>query len=426
MRLVFVNRFFHPDVSATSQLLTELSQHLARTGYEVHVVTSRQLYGDPGARLPELEVTGGVTVHRVWSTRFGRSRLAGRALDYLSFYAGAGKALMALLRARDVVVAETDPPLISVVAGWIARWRGARLMNWTQDIFPEIAERLGVGLLQGAAGTVLRRLRDRSVAFASLNIVLGERMERELARLCGPGARVRVIHNWSDGTLVYPIERGRNSLREEWGLGDRFVIGYSGNMGRAHDFSTFLAAAARLGHRDDLAYLFVGSGNQEPAIRAEAVRLGLEAMFRFQPYQPRERLAHSLSAPDVHLITLKPDVEGLIVPSKFYGVAAAGRPTIFVGDLDGEIASLVRTFDCGVSVSAGDEPALERAIAWLMSDRQRVATMGHNARQAFEDRFDRLRAMAEWEDAIAAITSETRRAPSTIPHAEAIRQKTRT
>src|SRR5713101_3363648 len=138
MKIVFVNRFFYPDQSATSQLLTDLAFHLAKTGVAVHVVTSRQLYGNSDALLSSKDNICGVRVTRVWTTRFGRQNLPGRTLDYLTFYLSAARSLFALLKPGNVVVAKTDPPLISVVAAMVAKIRGAKLVNWLRDLFPEI------------------------------------------------------------------------------------------------------------------------------------------------------------------------------------------------------------------------------------------------------------------------------------------------
>ena len=404
VKLIFVNRYFAPDISATSQLLTELAQHLAGTGREVHVVTSRQLYDDARAQLPHRETMDRVHVHRVWTTRFGRSGLAGRSIDYLTFYFSVGIALDRMADAGDVIVAETDPPLVSVVAAWVARRRNARLVNWLQDIFPEVAERLGVGILAGWLGSVFRKLRDYSLRAASANVVLGDLMAETLRRTQATDeARITVIHNWSDGRLIRPGSSDRNPLRREWGLSRKFVVGYSGNMGRAHEVETIVRAAERLRGVPDIAFLIIGGGKNQAWLEAEVERRGLGASFQFHGYQPRERLAESLGASDVHLVSLKPELEGLIVPSKFYGIAAAGRPTLFIGDRNGEIPRILDEADCGLSFSVGDDAGLSRAIEALRHDSGRVGLMGANARQAFERRFDKPRAMTQWDELLSRV-----------------------
>jgi colanic acid biosynthesis glycosyl transferase WcaI len=195
MRVIFLNRYFCPDHSATSQILSDLAFFLAGNGYEVCVVTSCQRYDDAAANLPLRAHVDGVEVHRVRTTRFGRDKLVGRALDYATFYLAAGWRLWRIARAGDVIVAKTDPPLISVVAAIVARRRGARLVNWVQDVFPEVAEALGVRALAGPQAGLLRRLRNGAFRSAAANVVLGERMATVVARAGAPAGRIRVIPN---------------------------------------------------------------------------------------------------------------------------------------------------------------------------------------------------------------------------------------
>ena len=162
-RLIFLNRFFFPDHSATSQILSDLAFHLAASGREVHVITSQQLYDDPEAQLPAQEIVEGVHIHRVSSTRFGRSALLGRGIDYLSFYASMWRSVLGLADRGDILVAMTDPPLTSVLAMRAAERRGAQLVNWLQDIFPEVAIQLGVPFLKGPISQGLLHIRDTSL-----------------------------------------------------------------------------------------------------------------------------------------------------------------------------------------------------------------------------------------------------------------------
>jgi len=228
MKLVFVNRYFHPDISATSQLLSDLAFHLARQGRQVHVVTSRQRYGDAAANLPAIEELEGLTIHRVWTSWFGRAWLPGRAVDYFSFYVFAAFCIARLARRGDLVIAMTDPPLVSFPAALAAGWRGARLVNWLQDVFPEVAERLGLGAVRGPAGALVRWARGYSLRAATLSVVLGDRMRETVARLeprCSE--RIAVIHNWADGEALRP-QRRAGPLRAQWEPGDPRASGNPG------------------------------------------------------------------------------------------------------------------------------------------------------------------------------------------------------
>ena len=224
-----------------------------------------------------------------------------------------------------------------------------------------------------------------------------------------PEERITIIANWADGNQIRPVERTRNALREEWNLKDAFVVGYSGNLGRAHSFETFLTAVAHLEAqqkaaskarilanagdsarqddsdeeflpRQEVRWLFIGSGNQTEKLRRAVQERGYDSVM-FRPYQPRERLADSLSAPDVHLISLKPNLEGLIVPSKYYGIAAAGRPAIFVGNPDGELARIIRDSETGFVIRDGDGAGLAEAILKLARNPELAVAQGARARR---------------------------------------------
>lgn len=395
-RVIFLNRFFFPDHSATSQLLGDLAFDLARRGRAVHVVTSRQRYDVPDARLPAAETIAGVEVHRVATTRFGRSALVGRGLDYLSFYAAVWRRVLSLAQPGDTVVAKTDPPMLCVPAMHAARRRSLRLVNWMQDIYPELAARLGVPLLRGAVGRGLARLRDASLDIAVANVVVGDKMAESVRGRGVPAARVHVIPNWCDDEAIAPISHADNPLYRAWRLEGRFVIGYSGNLGRGHEFETVLGAAERL--RDDARMLFlcIGGGHKLDELVSRVDALGLGGAFRFVPYQDREQLRYSLGAADVHWISLKPELEGLMVPSKLYGIAAAGRPVIAITAKDGEVATLVRQHRCGCVVEPGDSAALADALVGLATDDEACAAMGRHARAMLDAQFTRRHALDRW------------------------------
>ncbi len=408
MRVIFVNRYFHPDRSATSQMLTDLAFALAGAGRTVHVITGDERIDDPRAHLPRSEVVGGVVVRRLRGTRLGRHSLLARAVDTLAFHLGAARALLGLARRGDVVVAQTDPPLICVTASLVARVRGARLVNWLHDLFPEIAERLGVAGLGGAPGRALVALRDRALERARVNVAIGARMADAVrARGIDP-ARIRVVHNWCDGEAIAPASAAGNPLRERWGVADRFVIMYSGNMGRAHAFDGLLDAAAQLAVDTRFAFVLIGGGPRRAEVEAR-VRAGELANVVLLPAQPREVLASSLAAADVHVVSLLPELEGCVVPSKIYGAMAAGRPVLALGDGHGEAARIVAEAGCGECVSAGDGAGVAAALRRLADDPGACVRLGAAARRAFDSHYSAPRAYAEWGQVIDAAAGEVAR-----------------
>lgn len=401
MRLVFINRYFWPDHSATSQLLADLAAALSAQGATVTVLASRQRYDDPGADLPAREQWRGIDIRRLWTSRFGRDKLAGRAIDYLSYYFSLAFALPRLLRRGDVVVAMTDPPLLSILVAPIARFRGAKSVNWLQDLFPEVALALGRPRLPAALPGLLRLLRNRSLRKAAANVAIGERMAEHL-RLQLPGSRLTVIANWPHEDAIRPMVASESQLRSRLGLLDKFVVGYSGNLGRAHDWQAILQAAQRLAGRQDVVFLIGGGGHGYDALRASVESEGLRNI-RFQPYHPLETLSDSMAAADLHLVSLRPELEGLILPSKFYGIAAAQRAVAFVGDPDGELGRLVRESGCGFVAAPESPGALAAGIEALADDRERCAELGLRARALLEERFSRRQAHRQWHDLLCEV-----------------------
>ena len=393
-RLIFINRFFAPDHSATSQILSDLAFDLAGAGREVHLVTSQQIYDDPKAALPERETINGVDVHRVASTGFGRAALLGRSIDYVSFYRSVRRCLNDLVRPGDIVIAKTDPPLISIVARPVARRNGARLVNWLQDIYPETAVELGVPFMRGPVAASLAALRNATLREAAATVVVGDLMGRKVKTLGAPAERIHVIANWCNDEEI--VARADNPLRHEWNLDDKFVLGYSGNLGRAHEFATVLAAAEQLRSEPRVAFLMIGGGKRFAELSTAVQARGLSGAFRFVPYQARTLLSYSLGAADAHWVSLDPRLEGLIVPSKFYGIAAAGKPIVVIGDPNGELGQLVRRHDCGFAIAPGDSDALTATLRRLSHAPHTVSELGNRARQMLDAHFTRKQGLARW------------------------------
>lgn len=401
-RLVFVNRFFFPDEAATSQLLSDLAFAIADSGRRVVVVTSSQRYRD-GDRLLAAETIRGVEVRRLWTPRRGRASLARRAMQYIAFYLGSSWHLLRMLRRGDILVVLTDPPALSVPAAAVASIRGALLVNWLQDVFPEVATHLGVRipgrrLIAGARNWSLRRARA--------NVVLSPGMGQRIAGSGADPARLRVIENWTDDETIRPAQPHASLLRSQWTLEDRFVVEYSGNMGRAHEFGTLLGAAELLRDETGIVFLLIGEGHALASIRARVAELALTNVA-IKPPQPRERLADVLAVGDVHLVSLQPSMEGLVVPSKYYGVLAAGRPVIYVGDPEGDLAREIVRCDCGRVVAPGDAVELARQLRSLRADPGECRRLGSHARRLSEERYTRRAALQRWQQLLSALAAET-------------------
>jgi lipopolysaccharide/colanic/teichoic acid biosynthesis glycosyltransferase/glycosyltransferase involved in cell wall biosynthesis len=384
VHVVFFNRAFHPETSATSQLLTELCRGLVHEyGCRVSVVTGVPL--SPGGRaeprrgLVTRECHDGIVVFRARGTRFSKRRALGRMSNYVTYFLSACLAGFRLER-PDVVVALTDPPIIGLAGYLAARWFRAYFVMAYKDIFPEVA----VLLKDFHSGTVNRALQAVNrflVGRADRVCALGEVMRRRLIEGKGAAAwKTLVIPDWADCEEIVPGPR-RNPFSIAHGLDDKFVVMHSGNLGLSQGLESIVEAATLLREAADLRVVFVGDGVTKAALQEQVGRLGLDNVV-FLPYTPQARLRESFATADVFIVSLKRGLGGYIVPSKLYGILAAGRPCVAAVEEDCEVAVISRAWECGLVVEP-DRPAdLAAAILRLYGDRALAGRLGENARRA--------------------------------------------
>jgi colanic acid biosynthesis glycosyl transferase WcaI len=271
----------------------------------------------------------------------------------------------------------------------------------SQDVFPETAVRLGridnaavIATLDALVGAYLRR--------ADCVVAIGETMR---ARLVAKGARperVVVIPNWVDTAALEPASRDNDWARAN-GFEGRFVVMHSGNVGHAQDLEALIRASVTLDDIERLSVVIVGFGARHADYERLVGRLGATAV-RFVPYQPRELLSQSLSSADVHFVGLARGLAGFVVPSRLYGILAAGRPVLVAADEESETAQLVRAVDCGIVVPPGEPDRVADAIRSLASGEHDLAGMGRRGRAYVESEADRRVALARYRSLLAELT----------------------
>jgi glycosyltransferase involved in cell wall biosynthesis len=400
MQILVVNQYFHPDRSATSQLLTELCEDLAEH-HDVTVVCGRPSY-DPSEQrevrgfLAE-DRHGRIRVLRSWSTTYSRTVMAGRLINYATYLTSC--ILGAMWAAKpDVVLTMTDPPIVAVAAAVASAARRAPFVYVNQDVFPEVGVALGRirdPTLVRSLAWLNRSLRRR----AACVVAIGRDMERALVALGSDPERIEVIQNWADGDLIRPLV-GPSRLKIERGWRDRFVVMHSGNVGLSQDLGTLIAAADLLRDESDIVFAIVGEGASKAALVADVALRGLTNV-EFLPYQPKEELADSLGAADLHIVGLKSGLSGYIVPSKVYGILAAGKPYVAAVEPRTEPALIAEEHGCGVRVEPGDPGALAAAIREMQG--APLDEMGTNAREALEGRFERSIATESYRRLLEAL-----------------------
>jgi colanic acid biosynthesis glycosyl transferase WcaI len=401
-RILFVNQYYWPSHASTAQHLADLAESLAARGYECHVLCSK---GGPGqGRRPSREEHNGVQIHRVGATTLGRKNTLTRMIDYLSFYFQA--VLLALTLPRfDVVATLTTPPIIGLVGTLLRKFKKSKHVYWSMDLHPDASLALGRMSRSNPVVSALAWLSDAVYRGADRVVVLGPYMADRVAAKGVRVGRLSVIPVWSRGDEIAPLPRKGHPLRQQLGLDDKFVAMYSGNLGLAHAFDEFLEAARRLKDRPEVVFLFVGDGPRLGEVWRAKDEEGLENV-RILDYFPREELRASLSLADVHLISMRREMTGIVVPSKLYGAMASGRPTVFVGPEHCEAADTIRRTDCGLVIRPGDTDGLVEAIEQLADDPEAARALGQRGREAFLDEHEREVCCALWAYAIAGLVGE--------------------
>lgn len=372
-RVLVLNQYYWPGVEATARLLHELCTALT-ADYDVTVITGMT----PGDDVhPGQSHVGDVRVIRVRSTSFDRRRLLPRAVNYVTYLVQSLRAALETSR-PDVVVCMTDPPIIGNVALIVARRFRVPVVVISQDVFPEVAVELG-RIENPFLISFLRRLINFYLARADRVVAIGTTMRDRLLQKGAKADRVVVIPNWVDTQRIVPLPRDNPWSREN-GLNGKFVVMHSGNVGHAQNLDALIRSATFLRELGDLRIVIIGAGARHADMVALSERLDADNVV-FAPYQPREVLPQSLSTAAVHVVGLAHGLSGYVVPSRLYGIMAAGRAVIVAAEDDSETAQLVREVGCGIVVPPGRPELLAGALRDAHDGRLDLERMGELARE---------------------------------------------
>lgn len=406
MHIVLLNQPFYPDVVATAQMAKDLADELVRRGHTVSAVASRSIYGQSGATLPRRETIDKIEIHRLGFSIFGKKGIAARIADFALFHALATVRVITLKK-PDVVVAFTTPPFIAIV-GLLGRFfRGSRAIYWVMDLYPDVPVACGVmkekSLLTRAFEALSRWMLRRSDA----SVVLGRCMQERVLAKGIPQEKVKLIPVWADLSGITGQGRESSKFRKAWNLGEAFTVMYSGNFGIGHDAATICQAMLRLKDHPDIKFVFVGSGKRKKEVLAFIEQHQI-VNASWKEYVPREELGESLAAADIHLISIKEGVEGLVVPSKLLGILAAGRASIYVGHPTAETARVLTEHRAGVCVREAEVDKLVATILEYKGNPQLLRETGERAREAIKGRYDMQTATRMWAELIESMAKRSR------------------
>lgn len=378
MHILLFNEYYPPDASATAKLAAQVAESLAQR-HKVTVVAGRPSY-NPDEFYPfaflRRDTRNGVTVECVGSTAYPRHQMRRRVSNYLTYLALAVPRAIALR--PDLVLAMTDPPVAGIAAAFVARWLGVPFVYNIQDMYPDMA--LGGDIVRPAAWVRWwERMHRRALKQAARVVVIGDDMrDRIISKGIAP-ERIAVVRN---GTTLStsspdPSDPAVQRIIQEIRCGFSFVVLHAGNLGFYGDWTTLLKAAEILGN-ENTGLVFIGEGANLSAVQAAASNL---SNVRFLPFRPADKMPPVLMAGDVHVVSVRRGLEGVVVPSKLYSILAAGRPVLAVTTANSDTARIVVESGCGLAADPDDPVAVAAAIRQMRSDPGKLAEMGRRARE---------------------------------------------
>jgi colanic acid biosynthesis glycosyl transferase WcaI len=400
VRVLLLNLYYPPDTSATAKMARNVVDALS-SSHNVTVLCGRPAY-DPTERrawrLYRTEFDGRVRVIRAGSTDFARFDMKNRLLNYLSY---AGLAIpRALFAPCDVVVAMTDPPFQGIVGAIVAMLKRKPYVYNIRDLYPDMA--VGGAIVEpGRLGRIWEKLHRWALRRATRVIVLGEDMRARIVAKGVEPARVVIVR---DGTEILPSNMPLPAPDPEVVRAIRrnfsFVLVHAGNLGFYGAWNTLVTAARNLAS-EGVGLVFVGDGAQRSQVQALAAGSG---NVRFLEFFPASKIPSVLAAADAHVITVKRGLEGVVVPSKMYGILAAGKPIVAVAPKETDAVSL--GIQRGFAVAADpDRPAeVVNAVRALASDPNKLQAMGEAARAAAPD-YDRVKELQKFVEIIEHLTA---------------------
>jgi glycosyltransferase involved in cell wall biosynthesis len=391
-------------VVATAQHGHDLGRYLVDHGHDVTAIASRSIYGEKGVALPKRATVDGIEIYRVARSLFGKSTIIGRLFDFLFFYVAATWRALTLPR-HDVVICFTTPPFIAYSGLILRLFKKTRVVHWVMDLYPDVPVACGLMRQDSLTSRFFDHLSRRLMRSVDMNIVLGRCMEALVRSKGVDDSKITLIGVWSDQEEVNPVPPEQNHFRRDWNIADRTLIMYSGNFGLGHDLETILAAADRLRDDDRIMFAFVGGGRKKPEVEVFIAQHELESSCVLAPYQPREQLDELLSAGDVHLVSLLEGAEGCIVPCKLFGIMAAARPAVFIGNAASEISRVIVESGCGTCVAQGDVDALVEAIELYVEHPDAREAAGARGRQSLIEHHAREHRCKAWLELLESLAN---------------------
>lgn len=374
-----ISQHFFPSTAATSQLATDLVDHLDQKNLPIEVITSSPS-NCPGSVKPYI-------IYRTQCKKKRSSSICSKALSGFLFSFYSAIYLLKNSSPADKVLIFSNPPFIVFVALLNKITKGVPYIFVFQDLFPQTASVTGILPSVGPVYNLCKSAIKYSIKQSETTIVLTTNMAKRVELDFGITSNIQTIPNWAVQDDQVIVRRSNNPLASKWNVHDSFVVQYSGNFGRLHDITTILEAA-RLLRNHNIKFLFIGDGHKKHQIKAYIDNLDLRNVT-LHPYQPLDQLHLSLALADVSLISQLLEGSDCVAPSKYYGILASSKPVLYLGSHNSDIAKLTRTYRNGITVTPGEVKELVESILYLYNHRDVCDSMGKMSRSLYENLFTR-------------------------------------
>jgi len=412
--VLVISQTFVPDPASVGQHMAEAAIELARRGSRVIALVSRRGYEDPSQVYPAHEILQGVEVYRLPLASFGKGSIPRRIVGAATFLLQV-VIRGVLLRRVDAILVSTSPPMASLAALIIGAFRRAPVTYWAMDINPDQAIALGAFRPRSWTVRAFNLLNRGILRRAACVVTLDRFMAERLRAKADLGPRLAVMPPWPHEGVIEPVPHPINPFRKQHGLDGKFVLMYSGNLSMAHPLDTILATALRMQNRPDVQFVFIGGGHARAQV-ADFIATHRPANVRLLPYQPLDQIRYSLSAADVHLVTLGEAMVGIVHPCKVYGAMATGRPCVLLGPRQSHIGEILERFDVGWQIEHGDVDGFVALIDRLLAQgAPPLLEKGQRARQVIAEEFSQARLCGAFCDAIEATMGRGDEAPGSRP-----------
>ncbi|MUL37279.1 glycosyltransferase family 4 protein [Gloeocapsopsis dulcis] len=385
-QLSIFTQFYPPDYAATGQLIEELAVQLGRLGIQVQVFTGQPGYAFRKASAPAKERLNRVSVQRSRTSRLFPARIRGKAINGLLFFIRCILHIIKHVGSGDILLLTSAPPFLPII-GYIAKLCfGTPYICLLYDLYPDVAVELQVVSSKNLLVKTWDWINKKVWQKADGLIVLSSTMKDRVTAKCPEASnKISIVHNWANPSWIIPIAKQNNWFALKYDLVKKFTVLYSGNMGRCHEMDTILAAARQL-EDESIQFVFIGGGAKRQSCIEQVKKLGL-SNCQFLPYQDKQDLPYSLTACDLSLVSISPGMEGIVAPSKLYGILAAGRPVAAICESNSYLRSLLSEANCGAAFSNGDADGLTVFIRRLANDSYLSEQMGIAGRKYLQSNF---------------------------------------